>query len=73
MRNSPISRSNQSPSRRQSRIGLKGLWHSWAGTLVPLLLLAWLTLGASSLEPLIAPLAPENAPAIYARDSFIDT
>ncbi|TCK09303.1 ABC transporter permease [Marinobacterium mangrovicola] len=45
---------------------------NWGGSLVILCLLLYLTLGANSLEPLLGPLAPENAPAIYARNSFID-
>ena len=48
------------------------LWQNWRGVLISLLLLAYLTLGATSLEPLLRPLAPENAPAIYVRNSFID-
>lgn len=48
------------------------LWQNWRGILIPLLLLAYLTLGATSLESLLRPLAPENAPAIYTRNSFID-
>ncbi|WP_432695049.1 ABC transporter permease [Marinobacterium sp. YM272] len=50
----------------------KNIWRHWRGALIPLLLLVWLTLGSDSLNPLLEPLAPANAPAIYARDSFID-
>lgn len=44
---------------------------SWGPVLIPLALLLYLALGMPTLEPLMAGLAPEGAPVIYSRNSFL--
>lgn len=44
----------------------------WLGVTIPLLLLLLMTLKMPWLEPLFRPLVDERAPAIYARDSFLN-
>ncbi|MBT00212.1 MAG: ABC transporter [Oceanospirillaceae bacterium] len=51
---------------------MRSLAVTWVGTLAPLACLLYLAVAASTLEPLLMPLAPEGAPTIYARDSFIN-
>ncbi|GAA3550141.1 ABC transporter permease [Zobellella aerophila] len=47
-------------------------FQGWLGVTIPLLLLLLLTLQMVWLEPLFRPLVDARAPAIYARDSFLN-
>jgi len=42
----------------------------WSGVLIPLLLLLYLALATSTLEPLLSMLSPPGAPALYTRNSL---
>lgn len=50
---------------------MKRLSRHWLGVLLPLAALLFLAFDTQTLTPLLAPLAPHNAPVIYARDTFI--